>query len=86
MSVRDTFEKIKKDDIVRFNHMGVPNEYTVDSIYGTGENKEIFFGLDLECLTLVIINGKVNYQKQARGHPWGWKTNDVINKLDIIEN
>ena len=86
MSVRETFDKIEEGDTVRFNNMGMPHDYTVDSIFGTGDDKEIFFGLGLEGLTLVIINDKVNYEKRARAYPSGWTTNDIITELEIIED
>lgn len=85
MSVKETFHEIEEGDVVRFDYMASSHDYTVDSIYGEGEDKEIFFGLGLERLILVIINGKVNYEKRARGHPWDWTVNDVIHNLKIVE-
>lgn len=84
MSVRETFDNIEEGDIVRFAYDACSHDYTVESIHGTGNEKSIWFGLDLEGLELVIINNKVSYKKRARAHPPGWTVNGVIKELEII--
>ena len=86
MTVKETFHEIEEGDTVRFSHMGVSHDYTVEMINGTGEDKSIWFGLNLEGLELVIINGKVSYEKRARAHPPGWTSHDVIKELKIIKS
>jgi hypothetical protein len=85
MTVRDTFDNIKEGDIVKFSPIGMEHEYKVDMVHGSGDDKVVSFGLNVENLKLVIINNKVNYEKRARRHPWGWTSNDIIKELKIVD-